>query len=207
MNWSKPHTVKSNARRAAKGAGVDPDKVAAFVKAGKTLFRFPMPAKPTPDFQDSLKTGGKAKWKSAAQKKREAKAAKAAAKKDTNGLRRMGAAEHFIADGQARAAKAKPAKSPGKSTESQVKALAATKATGGKFETVAALLRRPGGASMPEVVAITGWKPHSARARISVDVSRLLIKGEEIQRTRADGVSVYAIVKSKQPDLPIGEAA
>ena len=71
-----------------------------------------------------------------------------------------------------------------------------------KFVAVTALLRREGGASITEVCAATGWKPHSARARISVDVSQLLARGEEIQRRRQDGVSWYSIVKSNQLELP-----
>ncbi|MGQ7385883.1 DUF3489 domain-containing protein, partial [Streptococcus suis] len=44
-----------------------------------------------------------------------------------------------------------------------------TRGSGGeKFVAVASLLRKPGGASMDEVTKATGWKPHSARARISV---------------------------------------
>jgi hypothetical protein len=198
-NWSQDFTVKSNARRAARKAGVDPAKVAAFVKAGKTLFRFPM-----------------------------AEAPKAAKRKDSNGLRRMGAEDKAakatarmkkvqaataarVAKGLAEKAKkpAQPAKArPNKPKHADAaEAVRASGARGGKFAQVALLLRRPGGASMPEVTGITGWKPHSARARISVDVSKLLAKGEEIVRTRADGVSVYAIVKSKQLDLPIPDAA
>jgi hypothetical protein len=166
MNWSQDFTVKSNARRAAKKLNVDVAKVSAFVKAGKTLYRFPMPAKATV----------------AADKP--AKAAKPAKGKTT---------------------KAKPVKAPKAATKPASAKPAGDR--GGKFTAVAAMLRRPGGASMTEVVAATGWKPHSARARISVDVSKLLAKGEEITRRREDGVSHYAIVKSKQQDLPLGEAA
>lgn len=185
MNWSQDFTVKSNARRAARKAGIDPAEVAVFVKSGKKLFRFLLEA-------GAPKAAAKPKQKATPAPLRGRTSLKAKASKTK-------------AAPKPRAAK--KSKAPGKSTESQVKALAATKATGGKFETVATMLRRPGGASMPKVVAVTGWKPHSARARISVDVSKLLAKGEEIQRTRADGVSVYAIVKSKQLDLPISDAA
>lgn len=172
-NWSQDYTVKSNARRGARKAGIDAAKVVAFVKAGKTLYRFPLAAtaRSAPDFQDSTKTGGKGKWKSKAQKKREAKTAKPA---------------------KAASKPKKPASNPKPSTG----------AGGGKFDQVAAMLRRPGGASMTEVVAVTGWKPHSARARISVDVSKLLGKGEVIERRRENSVSHYAIVKSKQLELP-----
>jgi uncharacterized protein DUF3489 len=175
-NWSQNFTVKSNARRGARKVGVDPSKVQPFVKAGKTLYRFPMAATEAP---------------------KTAKPAKAKTPK---------------------AAKAKPAKSRKKLTHTQKANLkdlidsvqppkARQGSNGSKFETVAAMLRQPGGASMTAIVEATGWKSHTARARISVDVSKLLNKGEEITRRREGGVSHYSIVKSKQLDLPIGEAA
>jgi hypothetical protein len=43
MNWSQNYTVKSNARRAARKAGVEVTKIMRFVKAGKTLYHFPLP--------------------------------------------------------------------------------------------------------------------------------------------------------------------
>lgn len=167
MNWSQDFTVKSNARRAAKKAGIDPSKVVAVVKAGKTLYRFSL------DKPDAPKAKPPAKPKAA----KKAKAPKAA----------------------------KPAKA--KKVAAKLTGRAAKGDRGLKFIAVAALLRRSGGASITEVVAATGWKPHSARARISVDVSKLLERGEEIQRRRENGVSHYAIVKSKQLELPVGEAA
>ena len=147
MNWSENYTVKSNARRAARKAGVEATKVMPFVRAGKMLYHFPLPsavkAEPPPA---------------------KAKAAKAKRQRKTN------------------------------------------RPTGerGKFDHVATMLRRPGGASITEIVTATGWKPHSARARLSVDVSKQLGKGEAIYRRREAGVSHYMIV---QLDLPIREAA
>jgi hypothetical protein len=166
-NWSQDFTVKSNARRAARKAGIDPAKVVGFSKAGKAFYRFP--TDPEPKAKSASKT----------------EAAKKPAKKTT-------------APNAAKAAAAKPASAaPSPSTS-----------RGGlKFIAVAELLRRQQGASIDEVVAATGWKPHSARARISVDVSKLLNKGEEIVRRREDGVSHYSIVKSKQMELPVEEAA
>lgn len=157
MNWSQDFTVKSNARRAARKAGIDPSTVQTVVKAGQKVFRFALDA-PKP---------------------KAAAAAKPAAKK---------------AAPKAKTAKPAP-KAAGKAKASRGK-------SGLKFTAVAALLRRPGGASITEVVAATGWKPHSARARISVDVSKLLAKGETIERRREDGISHYAIVPDKQMDLP-----
>lgn len=191
MNWSPDFTVKSNARRAARKAGVDPSKVQAFVKAGKTLFRFPAAAAPRAAKPDKAATRMKKVQAATAARVKKGKEAKAKKPAKVSAPRPSHPAS--------RAARPNAAKTP-----AQPKAAGER---GAKFETVAALLRRPGGASMTEVVAITGWKPHSARARISVDVSKLLGKGEVIDRRRENGVSHYAIVKSKQLDLPIPEAA
>jgi len=150
MNWSQNYTVKSNARRAAGKAGVLASKVMAFVKAGKTLYHFPLPSAV----------------------KAEPPAAKAKAAK-TN----------------------RPRKTDRPIGER------------GRLDKVSTLLRRPGGACITEIVAVTGWKPHSARARLSVDIPKLLGKGELIYRRREGGLSHYAIVHSKQLDLPIEEAA
>lgn len=162
-NWSQPHTVKSNARRAAKKDGVDPAKVEGFVKAGKTLYRFPMPAaKPAAKAKAPAKTAPKAKAK-------------------------------------AKTAKAPKAHVP--KTATQPAPETSARKGGDKFTTVAAMLRVPGGASMTAITRVTGWKPHSARARISVDVSKLLSPGEVLERRRQDGESHYSIVK--QMDLPL----
>lgn len=76
---------------------------------------------------------------------------------------------------------------------------------GGNFEMVAAMLREPGGAAIGAVCKATKWLPHTARARISVNVSKLLKAGERIERTRPEkgGESVYAIVPDKQERLPL----
>lgn len=184
-SWSRDYTVKSNARRDAKKAGINPALVAGFSKAGKTLYRFP--TKPAP----ALKAAKPAK---AAKKAAAPKAAKAAPAKpgqfkdNTDYMRSFGKPSEA-----APPASAKTSDAPSRG--------------GLKFIAVAELLRRAQGASIDEVVAATGWKPHSARARISVDVSKLLVKGEEIVRRREDGKSHYSIVKSKQMELPVEGAA
>lgn len=164
--FSQDFTVKSNARRAAKKANIDPAKVVAFSKAGKTLYRFSL------DEPKAAKT----------------KAAPKAAKPP-----------------KTKTAKPSPAPKPAK--EPETAAPNPTGKRGLKFVAVAALLRREGGASITEVCAAAGWLPHSARARISVDVTKMLVKGEEIVRRRQDGVSHYAIVPSKQLELPVEKAA
>jgi hypothetical protein len=177
-NYSPDFTVKSNARRAARKTGIDPSKVVAVVKAGKTLYRYPLAdVGKFKSNTDYIKSFNKPKTKTPAKSEKKTKIAKPAKAKKA-------------------AAKAKAPKD------------AAPKSDRGlKFIAVAALLRRAGGASITEVVAATGWKPHSARARISVDVSKLLDRGEEIQRRRENGVSHYAILKSKQLELPVTNKA
>jgi uncharacterized protein DUF3489 len=180
--FSRDYTVKSNARRDAKKACLDPASVVSFVKAGKTLYRFPLAA-PKP---------AKAK---AAPKPKAAKPAKTkAAAKPKAG--QFNSNTDFIRSFDEKPAPEKPAATPKPAGE-----------RGLKFLAVAALLRREGGASITEVCAASGWLPHSARARISVDVTKMLNKGEEIVRRREDGVSHYAIVKSKQLELPVVDAA
>lgn len=184
MNWSQNFTVKSNARRAAKKAKVDPSSVQAFVKAGETLYRFPLAAE-----APKAAKAKPAKIKPKAKTPKPAKAKTGKWKSNTDFMKSFDK---------------KPAK--GAKAPAKPKGSAAARG-GGKFDQVAAMLRRAGGASMTEIVAITNWKPHSARARISVDVAKLLNKGETIERRRESGVSHYAIVASKQMDLPIPDAA
>jgi hypothetical protein len=58
-----------------------------------------------------------------------------------------------------------------------------------KKDRVLALLRREGGATLDDVVAVTSWLPHSARAVFT----GLRRKGYAIDCTRKDGVSRYSL--------------
>ena len=49
------------------------------------------------------------------------------------------------------------------------------------------LLRRPAGATLPELIEITGWLPHTTRAALT----GLRKKGHEITRGKRDGVTFY----------------
>ena len=66
---------------------------------------------------------------------------------------------------------------------------AAKKPASTKMQGVVELLRREGGATIDEVVNATGWQPHSARAALT----GLRKKGFALARTRADGVTRYAV--------------
>ena len=61
-----------------------------------------------------------------------------------------------------------------------------------KTEKVLSLLQRRGGATLDELVEVTGWLPHTARAALT----GLKKKGHAIQRTKIDGVSRYAMAET-----------
>jgi predicted transcriptional regulator len=58
------------------------------------------------------------------------------------------------------------------------------------------MLRRPGGASMTEILAATSWQRTTARGRISDGVSKLLEKDEQIWSRKVDRERYYAIMKT-----------
>lgn len=117
--WSDTFSVESNARQAARKAGVEPSKVEAITKDSMTFYRFPLRITPNE---------GK--------KKRQPDS----------------------------------------------------------LEKVAAMLRRPGGASAAEIAEVTGWQPHSMRGAISRKISKRLAEGEVIAHWRARDASGYAII-------------
>jgi hypothetical protein len=60
-----------------------------------------------------------------------------------------------------------------------------------KSETVLALLRQPGGATLKALMTATGWQAHSVRGFISGQLTkRLRLK---IQSVKRDGERVYSI--------------
>ena len=61
-----------------------------------------------------------------------------------------------------------------------------------KIGMVADLLRRKGGATLAELVAATGWLPHTTRAALT----GLRKKGHGIERGTRDGVTTYMIAAS-----------
>ena len=61
-----------------------------------------------------------------------------------------------------------------------------------KVSTVLALLKRDGGATLPDLIAATGWLPHTTRAALT----GLRKKGHAIERTRRDEVTCYRMVRS-----------
>lgn len=58
-----------------------------------------------------------------------------------------------------------------------------------KLDLIRSLLERPGGAALDELMAATGWQPHSVRA----GMSGLRKQGLTITRSKADGATRFAI--------------
>jgi len=69
---------------------------------------------------------------------------------------------------------------------------AAEPRTDSKSAAVVALLSRPDGASLDDLVQATSWQKHTARAALT----GLKKKGHTIERTKADGVSRYRTTSS-----------
>ena len=61
-----------------------------------------------------------------------------------------------------------------------------------KTEAVLTLLKRPEGATLDELVAASGWLPHTTRATMT----GLKKKGHQITRAKVDGVSRYIVAES-----------
>ena len=64
-------------------------------------------------------------------------------------------------------------------------------ATGSKSAAVVALLERESGATLAELVAATGWLPHTTRAALT----GLRKKGHSIERSKRGDETCYRIVK------------
>ncbi|WP_022685345.1 DUF3489 domain-containing protein [Sphingomonas phyllosphaerae] len=59
-----------------------------------------------------------------------------------------------------------------------------------KISAVLVLLSRTNGVTLPELIAATGWLPHTTRAALT----GLRKKGHEITRSKRDGATCYRIV-------------
>jgi hypothetical protein len=64
-------------------------------------------------------------------------------------------------------------------------------ASGTKAELVVALLIRPSGATLQEIMAATGWQAHSIRGFISAQLSKKL--GLRVKSFKRDGARVYQV--------------
>jgi len=63
--------------------------------------------------------------------------------------------------------------------------------SGTKIELVIALLQQPSGATLQEIMAATGWQPHSVRCFISAQLSKRL--GFRVKSFEREGERVYQI--------------
>ncbi|QNE33543.1 DUF3489 domain-containing protein [Sphingomonas sp. NBWT7] len=61
-----------------------------------------------------------------------------------------------------------------------------------KAAQVLALLRRSDGATLAELIAGTGWLPHTTRAFLT----GLRKKGRTLEKSKRDGVTCYSIVEA-----------
>lgn len=86
-------------------------------------------------------------------------------------------------------AKRKPAR---RNPATGKKPAAASKLPGNKQDRIIGLLRRPEGATIPDLQTATGWQPHSVRAALT----GLRKNGHEIQRAKVGGgVTTYRIIE------------
>ena len=67
-----------------------------------------------------------------------------------------------------------------------------------KTAVIVELLRRTGGASLAELVAATGWQPHTTRAALT----GLRKKGHTIARDSVEGITRYAIAPPAPGVIP-----
>jgi len=83
-----------------------------------------------------------------------------------------------------------------KSSENSAKrSNSADKATGNsKLDTLVALLRTPGGATIQELMAATSWQAHSVRGAIA---GMLKKKGHSIASEKVDGTRRYRIEEAQ----------
>ena len=79
----------------------------------------------------------------------------------------------------------KPKTAPVKATQAET----ARTASPTKTDAVIALLRRPEGASIDEIMATTGWQRHSVRGAVAGAVKKKL--GSAVQSELADGIPRY----------------
>jgi DNA-binding MarR family transcriptional regulator len=64
-----------------------------------------------------------------------------------------------------------------------------------KTARVLALISRAEGATLPEIINLTGWQPHSARAALT----GLRKKGHKVERTKRDDATCYRITITPRP--------
>ena len=88
--------------------------------------------------------------------------------------------------------KATPAKKNAKAPKKAKPATADGPREGSKTEQVLELLKRPGGATMKELMKATGWLPHSVRGFLSGTIGKKM--GRKVESTKGeDGNRIYSV--------------
>ena len=77
----------------------------------------------------------------------------------------------------------------------------------GKLGALVTLLRRPAGASLPDMMAATGWQSHSIRGAISGALKKKLGLAIESEKTGAERIYRIAVPKIASDDADAGAAA
>src|SRR5687767_2030585 len=83
------------------------------------------------------------------------------------------------------------AKTRRKTTRPAAAPAAPAKSTGGKIGLVVGLIQRSGGATLPELMAATGWQAHSVRGAIAGAIKKTL--GLTVISTKSEAGRVYRI--------------
>jgi virulence-associated protein VagC len=172
----KTYSNRSNALRAAKTAGYQPDQVEIAPQGTGFIYQPISGAEPKADPEAATSSAKVDNPKPPVNPKRKSPAAK-----QKKPIRRS----------NARAAKAtkKVAGTKAKSAKAKADKAQSTKGTG-KGDLVVGMLKKGKGASVPALLKATGWQAHSLRAFISVQAKKQRWK---LKRERKDGVTVYRI--------------
>ena len=107
--------------------------------------------------------------------------------KTTTKAKRCFASKPKAQEGTAPASEASTTDAPSATYRTELKLPLAT-----KIGKVIALLERDGGATLDEIVQVTGWLPHTTRAALT----GLKKKGHFIERSKRSEASCYRIIKS-----------
>lgn len=96
---------------------------------------------------------------------------------------------HAASGARTKAAAAKPAVKRAKTAPAQTPEVTTTKQS-----QLITLLRSAAGASMEQMMALTGWQSHTVRGMLSGSLRKRL--GLDVQCQRVDGVHLYRIVEA-----------
>lgn len=93
------------------------------------------------------------------------------------------------------AAKRSPAKKPGARTTAPARAKTAPGGKPSKLDRIVAALRAPKGATIPDLMQLTGWQAHSVRGALAGALKKE--RGLAVVSEKTDGERVYRIEARK----------